>query len=76
MIPITISKTSALHVAAGLRRTKMRTQRTKVHEAGEGDDPAVPGVYNVAAVELEEPVLDICASEHGIGQKANQKAIG
>ena len=63
-------------LAASSRRTKMRTQRTKVHQAGESNDPEVPGVYNIAAVELEELVLDIWASKRGIGQMANQKAVG
>ena len=34
---------------------KMRTQRVKVHEAGEGGDP----VGKIASIELEEPVLEI-----------------
>ena len=36
----------------------MRTKRGKVHEAGEGDDPEVRGVDNVATIELEESELD------------------
>ena len=32
----------------------MRTYRTEVHEAGEGDDPEVRGVDNVATIKLEE----------------------
>ena len=50
--------TSALIVATSVWRTRVRAQRAEVHEAGEGDDPEVPGVDYVAAIELgEEPVL-------------------
>ena len=41
-------------VAIGRRRTQTRTQRTKEHEAGEGDGPQVHGVEYAATVELEE----------------------
>ena len=37
----------------------MRTHRAKVHEARDGDDPDVLGVYYVATIELgKEPTLD------------------
>ena len=36
----------------------MRTNRTEVHEGGEGDDPEVLGVDYVAAIELGEAMLD------------------
>ena len=36
----------------------MPTHRAEVHEAGEGDNPWVHGVDNVATIELEEPMLD------------------
>ena len=37
----------------------MRTHRTEVHDAGEGDDPEVLAVDDVATIELrEEPALD------------------
>ena len=40
----------ALSAAVDLWRIQMRTQRTEEHEAGEGNDPEVPGVDDVAAV--------------------------
>ena len=37
----------------------MRTHRTEVHKARDGNDPEVLGVYYVATIELgEEPTLD------------------
>ena len=38
----------------------MRTQRSKEHEAREGDDPEVHGIDHVAAIELEDPMLATC----------------
>ena len=41
----------------------MRTQRTEVHEAGEGDDPEVLGVDHVATIKLKKELgLDIWAN--------------
>ena len=38
----------------------MRTHRSEVHEAGEGDDPEVLGVDYITTIELEkDPTLDI-----------------
>ena len=34
---------------------KIHTQIAKVQEAGEGDGPNIPGIDNVATIELEEP---------------------
>ena len=66
-----------LGVVVGLWRAQMRTQRAEVHEAGEGDSPDVPGVDNVATIELEEePVLDIRVCEHRIKQRTDQKIVG
>ena len=54
----------------------MRTQRGKVHEAGEDDNPEVCGVDNVTTVDLgAEQVLDIRASRRGIKQRTDQKTI-
>jgi len=54
----------------------MRTQRGKVHEAGEGDSPEACGVDNVGAVDLgAEQALDIRASRRGTKQRTNQKTI-
>ena len=52
MMPIAVLMALVLNVATDLQRTQMRTQRAKVHEAGEGDDPEVLGVDNVATIEL------------------------
>ena len=74
---ITILSTSALSVTIASWKTQIRTRRTEVHEAGEGDDPKVPGVDHVAAVELErEPALGTWAGERIIGQRTDQKTIG
>ena len=55
----------------------MRTQRAKEHEAGEGNDPEVLGVDNVATIELEEePVLIPWLSEHVVKQGTDQKTVG
>ena len=55
----------------------MRTYRTEVHEAGEGDDPVIFGIDYVATVELQwEPTLDTCTGERIIEQRTNQKTIG
>ena len=53
----------------------MRTQRSKVHEAGESDSPEVRGVDDIATVELAEPALDAWMSERGIERMAYQKPI-
>ena len=37
----------------------MRTHGTKEHETGEGDDPEILEVDCIAAIELEEPGLDV-----------------
>ena len=52
-MPVAVRFTLALSVCAGSWRTKMRTQRTKVHETRKGDDPEVLGVDHVATIELE-----------------------
>ena len=38
--------------ATGLRRIKICTQRTEIHEAEEGDDPEILEVDHLAMVEL------------------------
>ena len=77
VIPITASSTLALSITAGSWRIEMRTQGPEVHEAGEGDDPQVPGVDYEAAVELEdEPRLEACVSECSIRQRTDQESIG
>lgn len=45
----------------------MRTERAEAHEAGEGDDPDVLGMENIATIKLEEPTLDAWMSERNIG---------
>ena len=54
----------------------MRTQRAKVHEAGEGNNPEVHRVDGEATIELEEPALGIWASECGFERGTNQKPLG
>ena len=54
----------------------MRTHRTEVHDAGEGNDPEVLAVDDVTAVKLDEPALDGCTGWHGIKQTTNHKAVG
>ena len=66
----------ALSVAPDVQRTHVRTHRAKKHETGEGHDPEVHRVDNVAAIELlEEPALDTWISDRNIKQRADQKAI-
>jgi len=52
IIPIAMSTTLVQSVAAGSRRTWMRTHRGKVHEAGESNSPKLHGVDHVATIEL------------------------
>ena len=52
-MPIPILSTLVLSVATGSWRTQVRTYRAEVHEAGEGDDPEVLGVDEVATMELQ-----------------------
>ena len=59
MIPITILTTLVLSVVTDPWRIQTRTNRAKVYEAGEGDDPVVLGVDNITTIELEETALDI-----------------
>ena len=59
-----------------LRGTETRTQRVKVYEAGEADDPDVHGVDKIAMIEPEEPVLDTWVSERSIKQGTDRKATG
>ena len=54
----------------------MRTERAKVHEAGEGDDPEFLGVDNVTTIKLEEPTLDTWMSERSVGRGTDQETIG
>ena len=58
VIPIPVSMLLASGVAAGLWIARIRTHGTEVHEAGEGNDPWVYEVDNVATIELGDP-LDI-----------------
>ena len=53
----------------------MHTQRANVHKAGEGNGPEVPGVDDVATIELGEgPVLGTRVSECSI-ERTDQKTI-
>ena len=54
MIPIARLTTLARTVVASPSRTKIRTQRAKVHKAGEDDDPEVLRVDDITTIELEE----------------------
>ena len=75
-IPTAIFSMSAVRPATGSWKTQMRTYRAEVHEAGEGDDPEVHGVDNVAPIELgEELGLDTWVSECRTKQRTDQKTI-
>ena len=64
IMPAAIFVTSTQSIAAGSRRTRTRTNRGKVHETGEGDDPEVRGVDCVATIELvTEPSSDAWATK-------------
>ena len=68
--------TSALSVATSVWGTRVRAHRAEVHEAWEGDDPKVPGVDYVTAIELgEEPALGTWWGK-AASNRANQKPIG
>ena len=54
----------------------MRTERGKVHEAGEGDGPEVHGVDNIATIELDERELDTWMGERITKRGTDQKTIG
>jgi len=55
---------------------KIRTHGAKEHEAGEGNNPEVPGVDHVASIKLEqEPMLDTSASERDTKRRTDQKGI-
>ena len=56
MIPIAVLTLLAQSVA-GVWRNQIRTKRSKIHEAGEGDDPEVRGIDNVATIELGEQLI-------------------
>lgn len=75
MIPIATLTTSAQNDATGLRRTRVRTHRGEVHEAGEGDNPVVHGVDNITTIELEEATCVRYPGER-LWHKAYQKTIG
>ena len=53
----------------------MHTNRTEVHEGGEGNDPEVLGVDYVAVIELGEAMLDNWVRVCGVKQRANHKAV-
>ena len=44
----------------------MRTKRAKEHEAREGDDSGVPGVHDIATIDLEEATLETWTSERRV----------
>ena len=54
IIPIAEPITLAQSITAGLAKIRTRTHRAKVHEAGKGSNPEVPGVNHIATKELEE----------------------
>ena len=59
-MPSATLTTLAQSIAISSWRARMRTHRSEVHEAGEGDDPEVLGVDYIATIELgKDPALDI-----------------
>ena len=63
MIPIAMLTTLVRGATAGLSRTQIRTHGGEVREAGESDDPVVPGVDHVTTIELERLALAIRRSK-------------
>ena len=63
-------------MSSQVRGTQLRTHRAEVHEAGDGNNPGVHEVDDIATIELEEPALDTRARKCGIRRRAYQKAIG
>jgi hypothetical protein len=57
MIPIAILKTLSAQRVAGVWKNQIRTHRAEIHKAGEGDDPAVHCINNIATIELEEQLV-------------------
>ena len=76
MRPIAALTMLTLGAVVSLWRTKTRTQRAEVREAGEGGGPEVLGVDKVATIELEELVLCTRVREHSIKQRTDQKTVG
>ena len=76
-MPVAMLMMLVQNVAPGSWRTQTRTHRSKVHQAGEGNDPGIHGVDQVAAIELKEKlVLDTWVGERGISGRTDQKTIG
>ena len=66
LMPIAVSTMLTRDVTASSRRTRLHTQRSKVHQARESDDPVVHGVKKTATIELEEQLtLDASATMFG-----------
>lgn len=53
MIPVAVSMTLIESVGVAPRRAGARTQRSKVHQTWENNDPVVHGIDHVATVELD-----------------------
>ena len=75
VIPIAVLTTLARNVATSSWRTRVRTHRGEVHEAGEGNDPVFHGIDNVTTIELE---IAACVRhlDKETGQNTYQKTIG
>lgn len=51
-IPVTALVTLAESIAVESRRIQVRTKRSEVHQAGDGNSPVIRGIDNVATIEL------------------------
>ena len=74
-MPAPVPTVSTQTVVVGLWRTQLRTESAEEGEAGEGDDPEVPSVGDVATIDLEGPVLDVWTSESSIKPKSVPKSL-
>jgi len=73
-IPIPIMVALVQSIAAGLWRTRMRTQGGKVHEAGKGGSPEGCGVDNITTVYLgAEQTLGTRVSGHASNKELTRR---
>lgn len=78
MTPTAISMMLVQSAPTGPWKTRVLAHRAKIHEAGQGNDPEVPGADHVTTIELkEESALATWATVRTrIKQTTNQKTIG
>jgi len=54
MMPVAVSTAPLAQSATDVWKNRARTQGAEIHKEGEGNDPEIHGIDNVAAIELEE----------------------